>query len=130
MKNVVLHLLQPFKIGCSFTSPTTYTSATCTITPGASGSGTDTLTFDASNTACSAGTCTVVSGANYASGGNYMTVVEVKADTTTATNSGDNGEQTFSDSPTGQTITGISADTTTTNTLTNMGVSLMSIWSS
>ena len=44
------------------------------------------------------------------------------ADTTTATNSGDNAAQTFSDSPTGQSISSISADTTTTNSLTNNGV--------
>ena len=52
----------PFKVSCSFTSPTSYTSATCTVTPGSSGSGSDTLTFGADTAACTGGTCTVTSG--------------------------------------------------------------------
>ena len=126
--NIFFHnqiCFQPYRIGCSFTSPTTFTSATCVVTPGSSGSGTDTLTFPASGTACSGGTCTVLSGPNYSSGGSYTTVVTAMADTTTATNSADNGAQTWSDSPSGQSISSISADTTTTNSLTNMGVSFV-----
>ena len=83
------------------------------------------MTFPASGTACSGGTCTVLSGPNYSSGGSYTTVVTAMADTTTATYSADNAAQTYSDSPTGQSISSISADTTTTNSLTNMGVSFV-----
>ena len=123
----------PYRITCSFSALSyTGTAPNCIITDSASN--TKTLAFDAAGTACTGGTCTVTSGPFFPqSSGSAFTsaqlpfttqVTGAMVMTTTATTAAGqtDGLQTYSESGT-QSISALSADTTTTNVLTNMGVS-------